>query len=587
MLHNLRLRLASVDASPLLALLGICSGLLAGGVIILLRLSIETVQSSFLPGGVTENYEGLSITARFLLASGGALLIGLLFQWANKESRQVGVVHVMERLTNHQAYLSIKNAMLQFVGAALSIISGHSVGREGPGIHLGAASGSLLGQWLKLPNNSIRVLVACGVSAAIAASFNTPIAGVIFAMEVVMMEYSIAGFAPVILAAVSATGLTRWVYGSETAFIVPNLNIGTLAELPFVIVIGICMGVLAFLFIYLMQLFTRWSQSFAVWQRMTLAGVVTGLAAIWVPEIMGIGYDTVNNALLGQIGMVTLLSILLLKMLATTFGLGFGLPGGLIGPTLVIGAVGGGIIGLLVESVFPEQAASIGFYAMMGMGAMMAATLQAPLAALMAMLELTANPNIIFPGMLAVIIASMTSSHVFRKESVFIALLKARGLDYQNDPVTQSLRRVGVASVMDQSFVFMPQNISLQETQSRLKENPTWIFVDKDFDDRDKEEEKERGKTLLLAADLVRYINNRQQDEDVPIDSDEQVDLLGIPAHRYDVMPVHMQATLQEAMDVLKSANANMLYVEQHMQGNKKKVYGVLTREAITIHYRY
>jgi CIC family chloride channel protein len=315
---------------------------------------------------------------------------------------------------------------------------------------------------------------------------------------------------------------------------------------------------------------------------MTLAGVVTGLAAIWAPEIMGIGYDTVNNALLGQIGLMTLLSILLLKMLATTFGLGFGLPAGLIGPTLVIGAVGGGVIGLLVDSVFPEQAASIGFYAMMGMGAMMAATLQAPLAALMAMLELTANPDIIFPGMLAVIIASMTSSHVFRKESVFIALLKARGLDYQNDPVTQSLRRVGVASVMDQSFIFMPQNILLQETQSRLKENPTWIFIDKD-----KEEEKEHGKTLLLAADLVRYINSRQQEEDAPIDNDEQIDLLGIPAQRYDVMPVHMQATLQEALDVLKSTNASMLYVEQHMQGNKKKVYGILTRETITTHYRY
>jgi len=576
-LDNLRLRLASVEISPLLALLGLCCGILAGGVIILFRLTIESVQVSFLPGGLLENYEALSITARLIIASLGGLLIGLLFQWIDKGGRQVGVVHVMERLAYHQAHLPLKNAVLQFVGAAISLICGHSAGREGPGIHLGAASGSLVGQWLTLPNNSIRALVACGIAAAIAASFNMPIAGVVFAMEVVMLEYTIAGFAPVILAAVSATVLTRWVFGPEPAFIIPNIQIGSLSELPFIILIGISMGILASLFINLLQQFTKWSHRFSIWQRMTIAGVVTGCCAIWVPEIMGVGYDTVNSSLLGQIGMTSLLSILLVKMLATTFGLGFGLPGGLIGPTIVIGAVGGAVIGLLVESFYPAQLASIGYYAMLGMGAMMAATLQAPLAALMALLELTANPDIILPAMLAVIIASMTSNHVFKKESVFMSLLKARGLDYQNDPVTQSLRRVGVASVMDPSFVVMPRLVSLQQAKDLLNTNPAWVLI--------QETESTEPKTLLLAADLVRYINSKERDDNNI--TDEQIDLLEIPAQRYNTAPINIQATLQEAVAMLKSSNASMLYVARIKRLDIIKVYGVLTSEIVNTHYRY
>jgi len=581
-LDNLRLRLASVHVSPLLALLGLCCGILVGGVIVFFRFTIEAVQISFLPGGLVENYEALSITTRLILASAGALLIGLLYQWVAKDHREVGVVHVMERLAYHQAHLPFKNALLQFAGAAISLICGHSAGREGPGIHLGAASSSLLGQWLSLPNNSIRALVACGVAAAIAASFNTPLAGVIFAMEVVMMEYTIAGFAPVILAVVSATVVSRWAYGAEPAFSIPNVQFGSLPELPIVMLVGICMGTLAYVFISMLQRFTLWGQRFVIWQKMLIAGVVTGCCAIWVPQIMGIGYDTVSQALHGQTGLMVLLSILVMKIIATTFGLGFGLPGGLIGPTLVIGAVGGAAIGLLVEFSLPDMQASIGYYALLGMGAMMAATLQAPLAALMALLELTANSNIILPAMLAVIIASMTSNHFFKKESVFLSLLKARGLDYQNDPLTQSLRRVGVVSVMDTSFVMMPRTMTWSQALTQAKKlltgNPVWVLVE---ESDQAEAALAEPKTILLAADFLRYIRSYEQDN---IDN-KIVDLLEIPAQRNDIASIHSQATLQEANDKLNDSKFSMLYVARIKKSANIKVYGVLTRETINTHY--
>ena len=201
-LDRLRLRLASVDALLLLAVLGLLVGLLAGGVTLAFRLLVEDIQSAFLSH--PEDYEALGWQARLLIPLAGGILVGTVLHFLSHEQRAVGIVHVMERLNYHEGHLPLRNIFVQFFGAAVSIISGHSVGREGPSVHLGAGSGSVLGQALRLPNNSIRTLVACGAAAAIAASFNTPLAGVIFAMEVILLEYTISGFVPVILAAVSA-----------------------------------------------------------------------------------------------------------------------------------------------------------------------------------------------------------------------------------------------------------------------------------------------------------------------------------------------------------------------------------------------
>jgi CIC family chloride channel protein len=578
MLNRFRDRLADVDALPQLAILGLLSGLLAGGVIILFRLGIELSQSSFLPGGDTESYEALSMTTRFLLPAAGGLLIGLIFHALNTTASggiQVGIVHVLERLAYHQSHLPWRNFLLQFVGATISLISGHSVGREGPGVHLGAASSSLMGQALHLPNNSIQTLLACGAAASIAASFNTPIAGVVFAMEVIVMEYTIAGFTPVILAAVSATALTRFVFGAEPAFSVPPLQMASLYELPYLLVMGLVIGALAASFIVSLKWITKAGSNIVIWQRMTLAGILTGLCALLVPEVMGVGYDTVNQSMLGEIGIGLLLVVVLFKILATTIGLGLGLPGGLIGPTLVIGAAAGGVLGHLAEILFPGQVASPGFYAMLGMAAMMGATLQAPLAALLAMLELTANPNIILPGMLAVVMSGITSSHLFGRESVFITLLKARGLDMRSDPVAQSLRRIGVLSALNRSFAHAPRELSFAEAETLLQRKPLWIIID----------EPDKNPVLLLAADLSLFLNSQ---EDA---TDQTIDLLAIPGQRENVAGIHQRATLQEALDLMNEKSVDALCVSLNMSpdlSNKaNEIIGILTRQNVEAHYRH
>ena len=207
-LERLRIHLGRPDALLQLALLGLVSGLLAGLVIVAFRLAVEGMQSLMLPGGNAENFEQLELWQRLILPLLGGLAIGWIFLLWGKGNQMLGVARVMERMAYHQGYLNLRGFFLQFVGASIAIFSGHSVGREGPHIFLGAASGSLLGQYLALPNNSIRTLVGCGTAAGISASFNTPLAGVIFALEVVMMEYTLSSFIPVILAAVGANAVS-------------------------------------------------------------------------------------------------------------------------------------------------------------------------------------------------------------------------------------------------------------------------------------------------------------------------------------------------------------------------------------------
>ena len=566
-LDNLGLRVSSLDALPQLCMLSIPVGLLSGGVIIAFRMLVESSQGMLLPGGNIENYEGLGYVPRLLLPLAGGLIIGLIWQFLKQETRETGVVHVMERLAYHQGKLPLRNAVAQFFGAALSIISGHSVGREGPSVHLGATSGSQIGAWLRLPNNSLRTLASCGIAAAIAASFNTPLAGVIFSMEVVMMEYSVVSFAPVILSAVTATTLTRLVYGSEQVFSIPAMQLGSLLELPYVIIMGLTLGCIAALFIHLLQHSTTLSKDWPIWVRCTLGGGVVGLIGIAVPEVMGIGYDTVNLALLGQLSLSVLLVITVAKIMASALGLGLGLPGGLIGPTLVIGALAGGATGIMADTWLPGDIASPAFYALIGMCTMMGATLQAPLAALTALLELTANPHIILPGMLALIAAVLVSREVFGKESVYLVLMKARGLDYRATPLTQELRRIGVASAMDRRFESLPDVVDHQRVRKALASEPRWILITRE----------RQPVAIMPAADLARQVQDQPEQEQYP--------LMEIPAERKEITPVDFQASLQEALGILNSNEAEALYVTRYTIPGISRVYGVLTREDIDRSY--
>ncbi|WP_432471058.1 chloride channel protein [Amphritea sp. HPY] len=567
--EHFRNRLAHAEALPQLVLLGIMSGLVTGLVILAFRLMIDLPLEAWLPGNNNENFEGLPVWIRFILPVIGAILLLVLFLNLRPATRKVGVVHVLERLSYHQGHLPAKNMLVQFFGAVMAILSGQSVGREGPAVHLGAACGSLVGQTLKLPNNSLRILVGCGVAAAISASFNTPLAGVIFAMEVILMEYTVIGFTPVLVASVTAALLIKAAYGDEPAFSIPAVQIQSLAELPYIIILGLVTALMAAVFIRIMvqtQRTIKWSMA----ARFLTAGTLTGIVALFYPQVMGVGYDTVTMALEGNTELKLLIGLLIAKWLLTPFVLGLGIPGGLIGPTFYIGAVTGASFGVVIALLTGESHSGIGFYAMLGMGAMMGAVLNAPLAALIALLELTGNPNIIFPGMLTIVVATTTVRYFFNQPSIFLTSLKAQGLDYRQEPLTQALSRLGVSSIMHTDFIRSGYIATADAALHVLESQPEWMIL---------EDENGKPTDILFPADLEYFIQAISERDG--FNPDLRLDLTEVPAVRKDIAPLPINATLKEALDKMNYERLDALYIEKL----NHEIAGIITREQVEHFY--
>ena len=556
-----------------LALLASLVGLVSAGLITLFRLAYELPLEYWLPNGSHEGFESLSSEARILFLLGSTALLIALFSRLQSPQRKMGVAHVLQRIEQHQGYLPKTNLIAQFFGAIIALIGGHSVGREGPAVHIGAGSASQLGQLLKTPHHRLRILAACGVASAISASFNTPMAGVIFAMEVVLLEYSIKGFIPIILASVIGAIVSRAVFGNETAFIVPSLEMGSLLEIPYILLLALICGVLGSLFIASVKFMQRWNGQ-PLWQTWGLLGIIAAVISIYLPEVMGIGYDSINAWLQGDVIWGIALTLLFAKMLLSGWASAMGFPGGLIGPSVFMGAAIGALMGQLSSLLMPDYPISIGFYAMIGMGAMMAAVLRAPLAALMALLELTSNPNIILPGMMAIVIASLTVSEAFHLPSIFRI---QSNLTVNSDPVRQLLRNTWVGQIMMQNFSTSSRLINLDSARLILSHQPIWIYI-------------ESEQQLLLSTDMVRFIENHVENENADkfdLDNPDhlEIDCLLLPGDRKMVKSISLMANLQDALDLMQQHHIEWLVV--HRDGQFNHVVGIISREMIEQHYRY
>ena len=571
-LQQLRHRLSGLETPPgltLLSALGVLCGLACGGVIILFHLAIDAIQAVDFAPAYHANGDQLPATLRVALPLLGAVLLGLMYQMLTPRERDGGIVHIVERLAYHQGYLPIKNALIQFVGAVAALCTGQSVGREGVAAHVGAATSSWLAGRLELPNNSVRTLVGCGTAAGIAASFNTPLAGVIFAMEVVMMEYSIVGFAPIILSAISATAVTHVWMDTHPQLFVISTGMKSILELPWMAFGGAVIGLVAVAFMRMTRALTHYFAPQPVSLRMLQAGGVTALCALAFPQIIQIGFDSLNGARAGEFMLWTAVGIALAKVLATAFAAASLMPGGVIMPSLLMGASLGGAIGLAGAQLAPDHASSVTLYALLGIGAMMGAVLQAPLTALIVILELSGRTEIVFPAMLMVIAAILVAREASATDSIFAMLLRDRGLDYRNDPVSQSLRRVSVVSTMDRSLAVTPVTVTRAVAEALVADNPRWMLARRDDG---------RSGYLLPTADLARYL---ESDDCKDLDAEAMITLTRFPAQRLQAGPIHLRATLQEAYDTLERTEAEALYVQRRVRHDERTIYGVLTRDAI------
>lgn len=553
-----RIRLADPESLLHFSLLGLLAGVLAGLSITAFRLLVESALGATLPGGDAENFEDLAPPTRVLLVCAGALVLALLAQCIPAAWRAVGVAHVIERFNRHSGHMPAGNLLWQFCGGAIALISGQCSGREGPSIHIGAAVNSLAGRSLHLPDNSIQILVGCGTAASIAAAFDTPLAGVIFAMEVVMMEYTISGFVPVILAAASGATVARAVFGETLHFSVAPPALSSLAELPGVAALGLAVGTAAALFIALQSAVLN-ARHYLPFTRIALAGILTAGGALAVPSVMGVGYDSLNAALLGEIGLQMLFALAAAKLLLTAIVSGLGMPIGIIGPALLIGGCLGGGVCAALDLALPRFEASNSLYVLLGMTAMMGATLNAPMAALTAVMELSGGTGAMLPGMLAVISANLVCRVVYKQSSSYQRALEAAGVTISRDPVRRTLERVGVVSAMDRD-VFVIGEFPKADALERLEQAQAARVVFR----RDKSHwvaERAALIALLAAADPETW---------------PELDLESCAARCRDVPA---QASLREAWQRLQEHEAGAVCVVEPLA--LSSVLGIIDRETL------
>ncbi len=390
---------------------------------------------------------------RLLLMALAGLLVGIMIaKWAS-EAKGHGVPEVMEAVAIRGGRIRPRVAIVKVLASSLTIGTGGSAGREGPIVQVGSALGSTLGQIFGFSEERVRTLVACGAAAGIAATFNAPIAGTIFALEVILGSFTVRYFGAVVISSVTAEVISRTLMGDRPAFAVPAFPLTHLGELPIYAVLGILAALVAVIFIrflyYAEELFDGWKVPLPV--KTTIGMVLTGAVALLLPErnVLGPGLHAIGEAITGNfnLSLGLMAALLILKMIATTFTLGSGNSGGVFAPSLFMGAVLGGMVGTVANMLWPAMAVNPGAYAIVGMAAVFSGAARAPITAILIVFEMSNDYKLILPLMLATVLATLLAELLFR-DSIYTLKLRLKGISLQSGRDIDVLESLTVQEVM-------------------------------------------------------------------------------------------------------------------------------------------
>jgi CIC family chloride channel protein len=471
-------------SNPLiLSVLATVIGVAAGAAAIAFRHAIDLVQRGTLGFGgerVATLAGQLAWWHLLLVPTAGGLVIGLFVRYLMPDRRPLGVADVIEASALQGGRMSFLDGVKAAAVSAASIGVGASVGREGPVVHLGASLGGWLAARLGLGRGLARSLLGCGVAAAVAASFNAPIAGSIFALEVVVGHYALSAFAPIVIASVTGAIVSRMHYGNFPAFQPPQeWVIVSFWEFPAFILLGIVCALAAVAF---MRTVTIAEKAVArvpipVWSRPALAGLLVGAIALVFPQVLGVGYEATDSALSGLYPLWLLLTLIAVKTLATAICLVSGFGGGVFSPSIFIGAMVGGAFGAIATGFFPDLSSGQGAYTMVGMGAVAGSVLGAPISTILIIFELTSGYALTIAVMIATVIAS-TVTQQLHGTSFFHWQLEQRGLSVGQGQEVNLLRQTRVRSIMDAGVRPIPIDAPLAEVREALRTAP-WgeVFV--------------------------------------------------------------------------------------------------------------
>lgn len=365
----------------------------------------------------------------------GAIYGPLVHRFA-PEARGHGVPEVMYAVSHRGGRIAPQVSLVKALASALCIGGGGSVGREGPIVQIGSAAGSTVAQLLRLDTPRVRLLVACGAAAGISATFNAPLAGPFFALELILRSFTAESFGAVVLASVTADVVGRTMLGDHPFLTLPTFAVRSPTEYLLYIALGVAVGVVGVAFgkvLYLVEDACDWAWRGPEWARPAVGGVLLGGLLIALPQMYGVGYPVLENAVEGKYVIGMLLLLMVGKMLATSLTIGIGGSGGVFAPTLFIGAMAGTAFGLVANGLFPGVTESAGAYGLIGMGAALGGATGAPITAVIILFELTGEYSIILPLMAAVVMAAGTG-HLLSKTTIYTAKLWRRGVDVDAPP---------------------------------------------------------------------------------------------------------------------------------------------------------
>lgn len=423
-----------------------------------------------------------------LIPAIGGLLVGPLIYVFAREAKGHGVPEVMLAVEHEGGRIRGRVAVVKAVASAITIGSGGSVGREGPIVQVASAVASKAGQLLRLPDDQIRLLVAAGAAGGIASTFNAPIAGVFFALEVIIRHFNVRNFSIIVISSVTASVVGHAYFGDEPAFIIPAYRLESAVELPLYALLGALCAAVATLFIKVLYGAEDLFDALRIpeWSKAAVGGLGVGCLGLWYVELLGVGYGggpgaiAIPSALAGDRTFQTLALLAALKIVATSVTVGSGGSGGVFAPSLFIGAMTGGAFGTAANAFMPGVVAPSGAYATVGMAALFAGTARAPMTAILILFEMTRDYSMILPLMTAVVVAAVLARFLSR-ESVYSLKLRRRGILLRESRATPILADVPVSHAMYTAVAAVPAEepaVTLLSLFGRNGNDPALPVVD-------------------------------------------------------------------------------------------------------------
>jgi len=442
-------------------------GTLGGYGAVFFRLAIHFFQSLFFGTGGTsflDHVMTLPWYAKLFPPIIGGLLVGPIVYFFAREAQGPGVSETIEAVAMRGGLIRKRVFLIKILTSAICIGSGGSAGREGPIVQIGSAIGSLFGQITRVSADRMRTLVGCGAAAGIAATFNAPIAGVMFALEIIIGNYGIATFSPIIVSSVMGTVISRIYLGDYPAFLIPSYTLVSPIELPFYMCLGIIAGLVGALFITTLYKTEDLFKLIPIpdYAKAAVGGLMVGCIGIFLPHVYGVGYDAIGLALRENLVWYMLVLLIFVKIAATSLTIGSGGSGGVFAPSLFIGAMAGGAFGYFIHLLFPSITAPSEAYCLVGMGAVLAAATHGPLHAILIIFEITGDYKIIVPLMLSCITAYLIASQINR-ESIFTLKLVRRGIDIKAGREVNIMKSLLVKDAMARDVATVSENMHLNK----------------------------------------------------------------------------------------------------------------------------